>query len=169
MARTRIQSSDIDLQENRSVEIGINPHIPLEEQDTDIQIASAYSLQDERTLALLEEEKQLRAFMEEPVTFTIGLDNDPNAPDPVSCGVNGIVKHFKRGEIYTTKRKFVESLLKTRNHIKTVEYEDADRVKQTRIDMHQTFVYPIQILEDPSGVGPGTRGRRWMEYQQRNG
>jgi hypothetical protein len=136
--------------------------------DDDVAVKPA-SVLDDRMKAILLEEKRLRAFMEEPVTFMVQESADKNAVNPVPCGVNGVTKFFQRGQEYTVARKFVESLLKVSWSVQTVNYKDSDGVDQTKINYVPALVYQIAILHDPSGMGPNDDGRRWFMHQQRNG
>lgn len=162
--RTRIESQDVELPPNQEIDLAYKEG----DEESEIQLATAHSIMDDRTKALLAEEKKMRAFMEEKLTFSIAETDDPNAPNPVTCGVNGVTKTFKRGQIYTEARKFVDSLIKVSRRVKTVNYKDNDGIYQTKIETTPSMVYPIQIIEDPSGMGPQDMGRKWFIHQQRN-
>jgi len=162
--KPQITSADAELPENQDVDISSY----MDDDDIEVQIAGANTLQDDRMKAFLVEEKAMRAFMEEPITFTIAESDDPNAPNPVAAGVNGVIKHFTRGEVYTVPRKFIDSLIKVTWRVKTVNYEDKDKLMQTRIERVPHLAYPLQILNDPSGMGSSDRGRRWFLHQQKN-
>lgn len=164
MSRTKIQSSDVDLHDTREVDLSVDE----DNLDAPINVMTGVSMEDERTKALMKEERDLRAFMEEPITFRIAKGGK-NDPDPVACGVNGVVKYFKRDQVYTEPRKFVESLLKTKNEVRTVNFQDKNGVDQTKLEIDQVLVYPVMIMHDPSGSGPHDRGGRWFQYQQANG
>lgn len=160
MTRPQIKSNDVE-----------SPSIIERDlsSDLDYEGIQAAPIQDEASLKRLDDDRRLRAFMEEPVTFQIAEVDDPNAPDPVPCGVNGVHKHFRRGETYTVPRKFIESVLKISWKVKTIMFKDKDGVDQTRVEQTPSMVYPISILHDPSGMGPNDNGRRWFLHQQRNG
>lgn len=158
--RSQISSNDCELPDQREIDISSN--VPLGEEE--LSIASSDMLHDERLKNLLKEEAELRAFMEEPVTFDISQTTDVNAPDPVPAGVQGIIKHFKRGVEYTVPRKFIDSLIKVTNKVKTINYKDENNVDQTKIELVPSLVYPINIINDPSGAV----GRRWFLHQQKN-
>lgn len=152
-----IQSKDVDMHD--AIERELSKPEPL-----------AYAAaMDDNLSGLLGEEKRLRAFMEEPVTFMISETDNPNDPNPVGCGVNGVIKFFTRGVEYTVARKFVESLIKVTWRVRTINYKDSNGVDQTKIEHIPSMVYPISILHDPSGMGPNDAGRRWFIHQQRNG
>ena len=160
----QITSADAELPDTQEVDISSF----MDDDDIEIQVADAGVLTDEAAKQRLAEENAMRAFMEEPLTFTIAETDDPNAPNPVSAGVNGAVKHFTRGEVYTAPRKFVDSLIKVTWRVKTINYEDENKVMQTRIERVPAMVYPVQIMHDPSGMGQNDRGRRWFLHQQKN-
>lgn len=141
------------------------PHgIEKDLRETELHIAEGVSLQDERIKALIEEDRAMRAFMENKVTFSIAPSHDSKDEDIISCGVNGIIKKFKRGEVYTVERKFIDSLIKSVMKVRTINYKDENGIDQTTIKTHYSLVYPIQIHHDPAG----DQGRRWFIHQQNN-
>lgn len=103
-------------------------------------------------------------FMEDELTIIVGETTDKNAENPVPCSVNGEVRKFTRGVEYKVKRKFVDSLIKVEDTIKTVQYKDENGVDQTRIDKSHALKYPLSILHDPAGEV----GRRWFQHQCKN-
>lgn len=158
--RPQIQSSDVGMPEDRDVDIGITK--PLD--DDLIYIAQEGDLKDPRIAAALKEEKQWKDFMEQKVKFMIAETDDENAPNPVSCGVNGVHRDFWRGREYTDKRMFVDSLIKVVRKVKTVNFKNADGVDDTRMELRSVLAYPLQIIDDPAG----DLGRRWFRHQQEN-
>lgn len=162
--KPQITSNDVDMHDTQELDISSNRS----DEDIHLEKGSAGMMLDDRTKALLAEEKAMRAFMEEPLTFTIAETDDPNAPNPVSAGVNGVIKHFTRGEVYTVPRKFVDSLIKVSFRLKTINFIDKEGLYQTKLERVPSMVYPIQIMNDPSGMGPNDRGRRWFVHQQKN-
>lgn len=156
--RTQINSSDADVPEGNTLDIGRDADID------EIYVVQNESMQDDRLKALLKEEADMRAFMEEKVTFSISETDNPNAPNPVPCGVNGDVRQFYRGRVYTECRKFIDSLIKTVRAVKTRQIKDAEGVDDTVIDTTFTVAHPITIHDDPSGE----KGRRWFLFQQKN-
>jgi len=103
-------------------------------------------------------------FMEDILTISIGETTDENAENPVPCGVNGEVRRLTRGVEYKLQRKFVDSLIKREDRIKTVNYKDEDNVDQTRVEKKPALKYPISIINDPAGEA----GRRWFKHQVNN-
>lgn len=158
--RPQIQSSDVGMPEDREVDIGISK--PLD--DDLIYIAQDGDLKDERIAAALQEERDMKAFMEQKVTFLIAETDDENAPNPVSCGVNGVIRTFWRGREYTDKRMFIDSLIKVVRKVKTVNFKNSDGVDDTKMEVRSVLAYPLQILDDPAG----DLGRRWFRHQQEN-
>lgn len=158
--RPQIQSSDVGMPEDREVDIGISK--PLD--DDLIYIAQDGDLKDERIAAALKEERDMKAFMEQKVTFLIAETDDENAPNPVSCGVNGVTRTFWRGKEYTDKRMFIDSLIKVVRKVKTVNFKNSDGVDDTKMEVRSVLAYPLQILDDPAG----DLGRRWFRHQQEN-
>lgn len=157
--RPQIQSTDIDMPDERSVDIGIDK--PLD--DDLIYVAQAGDLTDQRIKAALDEEKKWKAFMEENVTFKIAESEDENAPNPVSCGVNGVPRNYWRGREYTDKRKFLNSITSTVRKVRTVSFKNEDNVDDTRMVTKNVPTYPIEIIDDTP------LGRRWFKHQQENG
>lgn len=102
--------------------------------------------------------------MHQEVTFTIHNTSDPNQPDPVQVGVNGVIKKFKRGETHVAPRMFLESLIRTVRTTRPVIYVDANGLYQTRNEITYSEAYPLAILDDPAGQ----QGRRWFEFQRKN-
>lgn len=104
------------------------------------------------------------AFMEDELTIVVGETTDKNAENPVPCGVNGDVRKLTRGVEYKLKRKFVDSLIKAEDTVRTVQYKDKDGVDQTKIDKAHALKYPLSIIHDPAG----DVGRRWFQHACKN-
>jgi len=109
---------------------------------------------------VLEYAKDL-AFMEDMLTIQVAKSEDRNAPDPVSCGVNGVPKLFKRGEVYKVAHKFVDALIKTSFRTETIQFKDANGIDQTKIEQIPVHNVTVQVFEDPAG----DVGRRWMQHK----
>lgn len=103
-------------------------------------------------------------FMEDKVEFIVSESEDPNAPNPVSCGVNGEIKHFKRGEPYTAPRKFLNALINTVFRVETRAYKDEQGLDQTEIKKIPMSGLNISILHDPAGE----TGPRWLQYKMKS-
>jgi hypothetical protein len=104
------------------------------------------------------------AFMEDILTIMVGESTDPNADNPVLCSVNGEKRSLMRGVEYKLHRKFVDSLIKREDRIKTVNFRDPENVDQTRVDKIPALRYPLSIISDPAGEV----GRRWFQHQCKN-
>jgi len=154
--KPQVTSSDVDKKVTTTIEAPFTtPTEEIERPDL------AMVTDEDMSSPTVKEYVQDLAFMNQVLTISIGLSSDPNAEDPVSCGVNGEVRNFKRGEQYKTERKFVNSLIKRINTVKTVQYKDADGCDQTRIDTTPVMKYPIQIHADPAGTD---LSRRWFAH-----
>lgn len=112
---------------------------------------------------VLEYAKDL-AFMEDMLTIQVAESTDPNEPNPVSCGVNGVTKLFTRGEVYKVARKFVDALVKTSFRTETIQFKDANGIDQTKIKQIPIHNVTVQIFDDPAGEV----GRRWMQHKLSN-
>jgi hypothetical protein len=159
-----ITSGDIELSEGVTIDAPLGAPVDHDQ----LYAVHNESMHDERMQKLMAEEKAMRDFFEEKVTFSIGPSSDQYAIDPVPCGVNGEHRFFKRGERYTVARKFVEALIRVAHRVKTQQIKDANNVDNTEIKTEPYLVYPIQIWSDPSGTGEHERGGRWFQHQIRN-
>lgn len=159
MARPRkdITSSDVEGPQGSSIDLssGIEQ---VERPDlitvTDDTLASPHVAEYAKDLKL----------MEDVLTVVIGETTDPNADNPVHCAVNGEKRSLMRGVEYKLQRKFVDSLIKREDRIKTVNFKDAEGVDQTRVDKIPALRYPLSIIHDPAG----DLGRRWFQHQCKN-
>lgn len=106
----------------------------------------------------------ITAFMEDILTVRVAESEDAYAPDPVSAGNNGVIKLFKRGEVYRVARKFIDSLIKTSFRTRTVQYKDKDGLDQTRIVQIPVHNVIVDVIEDPAGE----YGRKWLQYKMTN-
>lgn len=104
------------------------------------------------------------AFMEDILEIVVHKSEDKYAPDPITCGVNGVIKVIKRGERFKMARKFVDALIKTSFRTETVQYKDANGIDQTKIENIPVQNCSVQVFHDPAGE----LGRKWMEYKLSN-
>lgn len=104
------------------------------------------------------------AFMEEPVTIRISASSEKNAPTTMQCWVNGKgAEHFRNGkwlvcgwlpigQQITTRRKYVEVLLRSRSEnvsTRVVKHEDREDNMALRT---ASTKYPVSIIGDtPKG------------------
>jgi len=157
--RAAIRTEDVGAGDSKDIDI--SSHVA--EEDIDRPDLAAVSDADMDEPHVQEYLKDLR-FMEDILTIVIGDTTDPNAENPVPCGVNGERKLLYRGQEYKIARKFVDSLIKREDAIKTQQYLDPDGCVQTKVITTPRLKYPISVLHDPAGE----TGRRWFEYQCKN-
>jgi len=158
-ARASIQTSDVETP--AATTVMMESDVATENiERPDLAIVTDESLQSPYVQEYIKDLK----FMEDIITFSIGESTDKNAENPVPAGVNGAVRFFTRGVEYKVPRKFVDSLIKREDSIKTVNYKDADGVDQTKIEKVPAMKYPLSIIHDPAG----DLGRRWFQHQQKN-
>jgi len=101
------------------------------------------------------------AFNEDKLDIMIGETSDPNAENPVASGVNGVIKHFTRGQIYkAVPRKFIASLIKKEVRVTTKNYLDDDGLNQTKTVHTPSIKTNVQIIHDPAGA----LGSHWFEW-----
>lgn len=112
----------------------------------------------------VKEYNRISAFMEDILTIRVAESEDPYAPNPVSCGNQGAIKVFTRGEVYKVARKFIDSLIKTSFRTRTVQYKDANGLDQTRIEQIPVHNVIVDVIEDPAGA----YGRQWLQYKMTN-
>ena len=158
-ARASIQTSDVEGPAATTVMMESDVETDNIVRD-DLAIVTDDTLQSP---AVAEYVKDLK-FMEDIVTFFIGESTDKNAENPVPAGVNGAVRLFTRGVEYKVQRKFIDSLIKREDQVKTVNYKDSEGVDQTKVEKVPAMKYALSIIHDPAG----DLGRRWFQHQQRN-
>ena len=157
MKRAYIRTSDVAIPEASTINLSSD----LSDIDRpDIAVVTDESL---ASPVVSEYIKDLR-FMEDILTVVIGETTDSNAENPVPAGCNGEIRLLTRGQEYKLQRKFVDSLIKREDKIKTVQYKDADQVEQTKVNKIPALKYPISIIADPAG----SIGSRWFQHQCRN-
>ena len=157
--RASIESNDVEQPAGSSIEM------PSSVATEDIERPDLIMVTDENldSPVVAEYAKDIK-FMEDILTITIGESTDKNAENPVHCGVNGEVRRLMRGQEYKLARKFVDSLIKREDGVKTVNYKDDQGVDQTRIEKQPALKYALSIHHDPAGE----TGRRWFQHQCKN-
>lgn len=104
------------------------------------------------------------AFNEEPLDIIVANSTDKNAENPVSSGVNGVIKYFHRGVTYRgVARKFVASLIKREVNVATENYRDKQNLEQTKVIHTPAFKNNVQIVKDPSPLAT-----EWFEWMQKS-
>ena len=154
--RAAIQTSDVEAPSPSSIDLASSisdierPDLAIAAGSMDSPVISEYV-------------KDLK-FMEDILTVVVGETTDLNAENPVPAGCNGERRLLTRGVEYKLQRKFVDSLIKREDKIKTVQYKDNEGVDQTRIDKVPALKYPLSIIHDPAG----SIGSRWFQHQCKN-
>lgn len=103
-------------------------------------------------------------FMEEAVTINISPSSEKNAPTTVQCWVNGKgAEHFHNGKWYqcgwlpvghtvTTRRKYVEVLLRAKSESVTTRVVKHEGREDNLADRFASTKYPLSIQGDtPEG------------------
>lgn len=151
--RAKIETQDVAGPDEQVVDLAST----IERPETAILVAGA-DMQNPAT----QEYMRWIAFMEEEVTISIALSDNPHAENPVTCGNNGETKKLERGRPHRIKRKFLDSLIKTTFKVVTEQYIDDNGLQQTRIRRKPASAYPISILDH----GPNPQlSQRWFEFR----
>lgn len=143
---------DIDMQDDLLLDLNLNE--PLE----NLAIVTEDTMQSAR---IAEYARDL-AFMEDVLTFTIGMSEIPHAVDPVECAVNGVKRAYYRGREYKDKRMFVNTLLNVTWDINVVSRKDpATGLDISTIQRTPRQAVNINITHDPAGAV----GSKWFAYK----
>lgn len=150
--RAQIETNDVGMQD--SIQIPLQPGIHAD----DIAVVTDESVSS----PLVKEYLRDIAFMEDQITFSIGMSENPHAPDPVECGVQGEKRQFYRGQRYTAPRKYVNALINVCWNIETRNRKDpATGLDVTSVERIPYQAYSISIHNDPAGV----TGQKWLEFK----
>jgi len=152
--RPIITTNDGKIPESQEIDLSMNAEQPDLAIVTDESMNSPVVKQYARELA----------FMEDVLQVIVGETEDPNAENPVMAGCNGETVKLYRGQQYSIKRKFVDSLIRTTFRVSTKHFKDSEGCDQTKMVKTPTRAYNISILEDPAGE----LGRRWLQHQLAN-
>lgn len=162
MARTALHTSD--LKTEQKPDLSDDPR----ERDGDVVIADP---------DVIDQEYQERlAFMDEPMVIQITPSNEKNPTNHVPVWVNGrgaevllngqwvSCTYFPVGVEITTKRKYVEILLRSKVDNVTTEVIDRDGDKENRVRRYTSALVNFTIIEDRN-----PRGAAWAaEVRRRN-
>lgn len=151
--RASIKTSDADIRESSTLDLR-------EDNQPEIAIVTDESLMSPNVAEYVKDLK----FNEDILTIVISETGDPNAENPVPTACNGETKLLVRGKEYKLARKFVDSLIKVEERIKTINFRDAEGLDQTKISKTPALKYPMSIINDPAGE----LGRRWFMHQCKN-
>lgn len=154
--RPKITSDDVPLPDEQTIDLSSKIDEP------ELLVVTNESLKE----AGAKEFADWLSFMEEEVEIVIGVSEDPNAENPVSCGVNGEIKYIRRGVQTRLKRKFLDSLIKVRFKVATEQYRDKKGLDQTRVVRKPMLAYQISIT-DHGNVDP-QRSQAWFSYMQQH-
>jgi len=113
------------------------------------------------------EKMALLAFMEEYLIVEVADTTDEMCVPIPSVFNDGKSQFFIRGEEQKVKRKFVEVLSRCKKTTFTQRKEINFNGDQVYINVpHTALTYPFRILEDPSGISPGSKGHEWLKSIQ---
>lgn len=147
-----ISTNDVDLQDPLFVDLNMNEDTP------DLAIVTEESMKDARTKQYMSE----LAFMEDNITFTIGMSELPQAVDPIECAVNGEKRVYYRGRQYKDKRKFINAMINVSWTIDVVNRKDPSTGLDTSSIKRTPFnPISINIQADPAGQV----GAKWLAYK----
>ena len=130
------------------------------EGETGLEPANTENLDD----GVFDEHAKMLMFMVEPVTVEIHDVADEHAEPAFVIMVNGENETFRRGEIKTVKRYFVEGLARARK----TGYRNVEQVN--RHTGQKEYVYPAMTgLRYPFSVTDdrNPRGRDWLKHTLR--
>jgi hypothetical protein len=117
----------------------------------DIQIVKPTQLMDK---------VQEARFMEEKVTIQIEDDSDPNAPQWVHSGHQGITQYVLRGQPQTVKRKFLYSLLAAKTVTMACRFgKDAKGDEFNDLKARAKTTHRVVLIEDRNPLG----GMKWFQ------
>jgi hypothetical protein len=103
------------------------------------------------------------AFMEEPMEIILLESSDPNAPNPVIVGNNGMFQTFFRGVPTKTKRKFVDCLIVKSGRVTTPKVRNGAGEDAYAIHQHSAHAYPFTVVSDQNPMGAEWIKRRMAD------
>lgn len=118
---------------------------------SDIDIVPAHKMQSKA---------QEAKFMEEKVLIEIEADDDPNAPEFISTGHNGVSQYIRRGIPQAIKRKFLYSLLAAKRVKFACAFgKNADGNEFNRLNPSGQTTHRVRLIQDNNPAG----GMRWFQ------
>lgn len=101
------------------------------------------------------EKAAMLQFMEEPVTIRIATSTDKNAEQVFEITINGRTELFRRGEVKTVARKYVDrlALLKQTSYTQ-VEKTNNEGERQFINVPHTGLKYDFAVVQDANPMGP---------------
>lgn len=101
------------------------------------------------------------AFNEERVEVVVHESTNPNDQELFDVYCNGVPQWFKRGQVQTVRRKYVEILARARQTsiaTKTSAQGGYNDEAVNRIDKHTAVRYPFTVVHDQN-----PKGREWLK------
>lgn len=106
------------------------------------------------------EKMAMMAFMDEPVTIRIATTTDKNAEQVFELNINGKVEFFRRGEVKTVKRYFVDRLARLKETaFSQQEVLNKEGIKDILHTPNTALKYDFSIVEDRH-----PRGADWLKH-----
>lgn len=100
------------------------------------------------------------SFMEEKVMIEIEADDDPNAPEFIYSGHQGISQYIKRGVPQAIKRKYLYSLLAGKRVKFACAFgKDGNGNEFNRMNGSGQTSHRIRLISDPNPAG----GMKWFQ------
>lgn len=93
------------------------------------------------------------AFMNEPVTIMVNPSHDPDEPQLVQVGVNGVNQFMPRGVPISVKRKYVEVLARAKRTDFAQKLDERMGEAMNHLRAMHSLRYPFSMLSDPSPNG----------------
>ena len=105
------------------------------------------------------EKAAMLAFMEELVTIRPATTTDKNAEQIFELTINGKTELFRRGEVKTVKRKYIDLMARLKVTAYTQrEITGPDGERQIVSDPHTALKYDFAMVSDPN-----PKGESWLK------
>lgn len=104
-----------------------------------------------------QDELELEAFMQEPVTINLMEAVDENATPMVEVSVNGRRVILPRGQDVVVKRMYVERLARAKRTVISQNLDPSLREEINRIGRRQVLDFPFSVVQDSA------KGREWLK------
>lgn len=106
------------------------------------------------------EQMQMLAFFNEPVTVRMATSTDKQAEQVFELNINGRLELFRRGETKTVPRYFVDRLARLKETTFTQrEVVNSEGIKQMVYDPHTGLKYDFAVVRDNH-----PRGADWLNH-----
>lgn len=139
------------------VETGFNMgRAPDELRDAGVEIDDIEVVPAKNMVSAAQEAK----FMEEKVVVEIEADDDPNSPEFVFSGHNGVSQYIKRGGPQAIKRKYLYSLLAAKRVKFACAFgKDNNGNEFNRMNPSGQTAYRVRLVRDDNQQG----GMQWFQ------